>query len=224
MLSMSKLLKQKIIVDETQFPLSETRDTASNTSEATVTKGGVAMAVSDDEIEKIAEKVVDKKVEEKLKEKLAERDLEKKVESKVEEEKLTTAKKVQAIVENPSRNLYDIKAVFPFDLFPDEVHIEETKVNFITRNFFASQQVLSMSFKDIKKVEVQTSIIFAKLHITSWTAVDNIMEVSFLKKHEALKARRIIEGLKLMHEQKVDFSKISTQDLLEKVEHLGSVK
>lgn len=215
---MNKLVKQKIVLEEDQFPLSNHQERTSSTNQ-TSTKD-VTMTVSED----IIDKVVEIKVEEKLKEKLEGTNLEEKVETKVEEEKLKLEKKVKDIVENPSRNLYEIKAVFPFDLFPDRVLVEETKVNVITKSFFASEQVLSISFKDIKKVEVQTSIFFAKLQLTSWTAVNNIMEVAFLKKDEALKGRRIIEGLKQLNEQKVDFSKIPTHQLLEQVEHLGSVK
>lgn len=175
--------------------------------------------VPEEQVKKIAEQVV----EEKLKEQDS-TDVKKIVAAKNEEQKIHNLNKVQQIIASSPRTLYTAKAVFPFDLFPDEIRIEESKVNIISKNFFASAQVQTQSFKDIKKVEVETSIIFAKLRLVSWTPVDSTLEISFLKKDEALKARRIIEGLKTLSEQKVDFSKIPTYELIEQVEHLGSVK
>ena len=56
------------------------------------------------------------------------------------------------------------------------------------------------------------------------STIENNIEVSFLKRTDALKARRIIEGLKILSDQKVDLSHIPTHELIEKVDNLGSVK
>lgn len=52
----------------------------------------------------------------------------------------------------------------------------------------------------------------------------NPPSVKYLKKQEALKARRIIMGLIICHKEKVNLSKISKEELLDKVEEIGRIK
>lgn len=206
---MSKLLKQKVIIDEKQFPYSELSEESELTG--TTQQGEIATPMSDEAIEK----VVEQKVEEKLNEKVS---------SQEHEEKIVAEKKVEQMIDNPSRTLFKTKGIFPFNFFPDEICIEELRVNIITRSFFASQQIQTISYKDLKKIEVETNIFFGTIRFITWTAVENAVQISFLPRDEAFKARRLIEGLKLLNEQDIDLSQIATEELIDKLEHLGSVK
>ncbi len=135
-----------------------------------------------------------------------------------------TREAVKKLMEVSPRSLFTTKAVFPFQFFPDSLSIEETRVNIITKQFFYTQHLTAIGIENIIDVSVQTSIVFATLHITSRMYVQNVVEpfeINFLKKRDAIKARNIIEGLRIMTAKSIDTTKIAVNELINEVEELG---
>jgi hypothetical protein len=120
--------------------------------------------------------------------------------------------------------LFSISTVFPFHLFPTRLSVDKRKVNISKGIFFGSKQVQSMLIVDIDSVVVDTSALFAKLTIRDKLALNLPIFVDFLQKEEALKMRRVIEGLIVGDRSRVDLSVITDENLLPKLEQIGSSK
>lgn len=124
--------------------------------------------------------------------------------------------------ENPV--VMSLTTVFPFQLFPTMLTIEKTKVNVRDTIFFGASEIRSIMISDISSVETQSNLFFATIKIEKRMPPEPPMVISFLKKEEALQARRIIQGLIVTNQNKVDVTKVSTEELKDKVEILGDSK
>lgn len=125
------------------------------------------------------------------------------------------------LVEKSDQLLIKIKAVFPFDFFPNEISVDVNKVN-IVNNYFLSQRVHSILIKDISDIYLDSSILFASLNIIDWGFNNNkSITINYLKKDEASQTLNIIQGLMVSSRQNIDLSKIDVPDFKNKVEILG---
>src|SRR3989344_474735 len=147
----------------------------------------------------------------------------KEAEKKFEEDGLKDKKLLDAIVSH-SREIYRISAIFPFDLFPDDLVIDENKITFITRDFWKVERVHSVYLKDISDCIVQTTIFFASLNVVDLGFRDNWIGINFLKIGDALRARRIIQGLMVAHKLDLDLSAVPVETLDDKMETLGQAQ
>ena len=144
------------------------------------------------------------------------------------------------ITTRTSRQLLDIRAHKPLRLFQDELTIDELKVNFIYRFFFGSEQVRSFLIKDIQSVIVESSAFFSTLKIAVGDFKEitpprpagaepplirpGPMAISFLRRGDAEQARRLIQGLIIMDQQKIDTTKMEVPALVAKAEELGRAR
>ncbi len=128
-----------------------------------------------------------------------------------------------AFSEKSKRTLLRISTVFPFDLFADELIIDESKVSIIIRNFFAVEQIYSIPFSEIVDVIIEAAPLFAtlKLRDRGW---DKSVSIKYLKKDDALKARRIIEGILILQSQKIDLLQFDPPSLSEYLENIGRAR
>jgi hypothetical protein len=113
---------------------------------------------------------------------------------------------------------------FPLDFFPDTLNIEEGRITIINRSFFLSSQIHSVDIKDISNVLVNTAPFFAQLVIVSKTFTRNEIRIKYLRKNEAIYARRIIEGLRIFQGKQIDTSVYSTNELITKLKELSTTK
>lgn len=125
------------------------------------------------------------------------------------------------LLKGANRVLLKTSAVFPFDFFPDEITIDESKVNIIFRDFFLSEDVHSIMIEMIRDIEVEAGPFFAVLKLVPDGYPGHALELRYLKKGDALKARRIIEGLMLARRHGVDPAQLDNLDLIERIETLG---
>lgn len=133
-------------------------------------------------------------------------------------------KKLQSLGLQSDKVLFKVKAVFPFDFFPDELIVDETKVSVVTHTFFASAAIRSVGYDGIFNVITEHSLLFAKLKLTEVVYLDQPLEIDYLKKNDAMRARRIIQGMVMAKKEGIDTSKIDTETLLKKVEDLGRAR
>lgn len=127
------------------------------------------------------------------------------------------------LVEKSDRVLIEIKAVFPFDFFPNEVSVDVNKVNIIN-NYLLSRRIHSVLIKDICDVYVHKGILFSSLNIIDWGFDKNRpISINYLKIGEAEAALKIIQGLLVGVKQNIDLAKIDVPDFKSKVEILGEV-
>jgi len=118
--------------------------------------------------------------------------------------------------------LFKASSVFPFDLFPDEITIDECKINIVFHEFFLSEDIHSITIDMIKDVKVEHGPFFASLKIVPDGYPGQPLEVRYLKKEDAIKARRIVQGLIVARKQGLDPAKLDFYDFINKIESLGA--
>ncbi|MEK7605143.1 MAG: hypothetical protein AAB478_01325 [Patescibacteria group bacterium] len=134
---------------------------------------------------------------------------------KVNEERLNT------LVRGSHQPLFHLSNVFPFDLFTDEITVEIAQVNVIKRYFFATAHLHTIPIKNIADIFLETSLFFASIKIVDISYIESSIQVEYLKKEEACKARRIIQGLVTAKKEDIDFNKIPAKSLVQAIESLG---
>ncbi len=128
------------------------------------------------------------------------------------------------MVKKSNRILYSISShYFPIDLFPNTLVIEEGRVNIVTRQLFSSQ-VYSVDIRNISNVLINTTFFFSQLVIVSKTFEENEIEIQYLRKSEAIFARRIIEGLRTFENQNITTSSYTKKELLLKLQQLSTTE
>ena len=120
-----------------------------------------------------------------------------------------------------ARVILDIKAVFPFNFFPDEVIADEAKVSVHTNYFFYNKEVRSIEYKDIFNIAVQQGLFFATLEIVDRFFSQDPLIIPYLKKKDAIKARRILQGMIITKNEKIETQDLSINELVDKLERIG---
>lgn len=138
------------------------------------------------------------------------------------------SEKFEKLIQKSDRVLLRIKSVFPFELFPDTIVIDESKVNIIHRIFFWTAAIQSIPIAHIQDIEVDTSVLFATLKIlpSGFSVVsmtENWLKVNYLWRNDALRARRIISGLLIASREGVDLIKVDSINFVKKIEQLGKI-
>lgn len=139
--------------------------------------------------------------------------------TKKEEDKQT----VSELIKKSNRCIIRISSLFPWDLFPNTIEVEESRVTFIFHQFLASQ-THSVDIKDISNVFIQSSLFFATLQIVSRTFVQNDITIGHLDAKKAARVKMIIEGLRTFAEHTIDTSNYEVDELIAKIEEFHTNK
>jgi len=135
-----------------------------------------------------------------------------------------TDEKIDKVVEDASAVLYRCSAVFPFDLWPNEIIIDAEKVSIIYHDFFFSESTYSVYLKDIDTMHIECGPFFATLKITHGGYQGNKISIEYLKKEDGKEARRILQGLIIAEKKGLEFAQeSSTEEVKEKAGNIGRV-
>lgn len=157
-----------------------------------------------------------------LETKQIQKDARKDVAEELIKDRVTNEQKLDDLVRHSEKKLFECKGVFPFDLFPDTLTIEMNQVHVSSKAFFKSKRIHSVALRDISDVFVETSPFYATLKLIDRNFIENQISIPFLKKAEAIKAQRIIQGLVVAEREGVDVTKVHDAELVEKLEALGA--
>lgn len=133
--------------------------------------------------------------------------------TKVEEDRQT----VSDLIAKSNRPIISISSLFPWDLFPNTIIVEENRVTFIFRQFLSSQSH-SIEIKDISNVFIESSLFFATIQVVSRTYIQNDVKIGNLYRKKAIKVQRIIEGLRIFREHNINTSNYEVDELIAKTE------
>lgn len=131
--------------------------------------------------------------------------------------------KFEKIVAKSERVLFTASTIFPFHFFPSQLIIDQNKVSVIEKNFFWSETIRSVMIKNILDITIDTAPLFAHLVIIDVGFKEDAIKLNYLRKKDALLARKIIQGLIVAIKEGVDLSDISGEQLIQKLEGLGQV-
>lgn len=127
-------------------------------------------------------------------------------------------------VEASQRILYKAKNIFPFDFFPDEIIIDEHKVDIITGHFFYSKEIFSIPIQNISGVNSSFNLFFGQLRIEAWGLTRVPPPIKYLPKQHAIEARRIISGLVMAHNENIELNGIPLPETKQKLELIGRAR
>ncbi|MCS7091980.1 MAG: hypothetical protein NZM26_01360 [Patescibacteria group bacterium] len=94
---------------------------------------------------------------------------------------------------NFNRELFRVKAYWPFDFFPDELVIQEKTISVIRREFLFSY-VETIPVKDVGRIVLTHSPFFDSITIIGKNPA-HTLEIKMLPKGKAKVAKEIIDGL-----------------------------
>ena len=124
-------------------------------------------------------------------------------------------------VKNPRDVYFYAKSVFPFDLFPDEIIIDENKVDIIHSQFFMGREVFSIPIRNINSVSSNSNGIFGSVSIEVIGFHQDPEPILFLWSADAARARRIINGLVCSNKQQPSIDSFSKKERMKNIEQLG---
>lgn len=109
------------------------------------------------------------------------------------------------VVKKSNKIIFSISSVFPFDLFPDTLTIQENKVKIIFHHFPMSYQIHAVLFRDITDVVVDTHLFLSTLTMIDSSNYRFPIEISVrnLQIDDALRARDIIQDLVAAQRQRI---------------------
>lgn len=94
-----------------------------------------------------------------------------------------------------SGEIAHIKAIFPFQLFPDELIVRQETITLITRHGPGMRQSRTIHLDDIAQVEADLGPIFAHLHIIPKLRTEKEMLIDRISRKQALKVERLVEEM-----------------------------
>lgn len=120
--------------------------------------------------------------------------------------------------------LYRVKAIFPFDLFPEELVVDAYKVDVISRYFFGSEQIKSIPLQEIASMTVVSTPFFASLQIVNRLPMNSVIEIKYLPIAQALEFRKLTQGLIVANNQKIDLQKMTPEEIVMAIDKLGDAQ
>lgn len=142
------------------------------------------------------------------------------VKGEAKQEEIET-QKFKETVEHGQRVLFKTSAVFPFDLFPNQITVDINQVNVIIRIFFWAERRHSILIRDISDVLIDTGPFFATIKIIDFGFREDSIDIGFLKRGDAIRLRQIIQGLMVLSRQGIDLSHVSFDYICQEIEELG---
>ena len=130
----------------------------------------------------------------------------------------------QRTLDASHRILYDCRTVFPFDLFPDRIIIDENKVDLIYGIFFFTNQVFTIPIKNINGATSTTGIFFGSLDIEIMGYNVNPESVRYLHNNDAIALRRVINGLVIAYKEGIVLSKLPLDKAKNQIEEIGRAR
>jgi hypothetical protein len=126
------------------------------------------------------------------------------------------------VVSNSHEAIMTASTVFPFTLFPDTVTINRAKLTIVHRIFFKVAETISIRVEDILNVTSSVGPFFGSVQIhTKFFDPAKPYTVNFLRRSDALKIDRIMQGYSIATQESIDLSVLDTRELAARLDELG---
>jgi uncharacterized membrane protein len=139
----------------------------------------------------------------------------------VAESPKTDVEKLINVTEAAQKPLLTAQTVFPFVLFPGTIDIDRQKVTIVHRSFFRVASTFSLQIEDLQVVTVDVGPFFGSVHLASKFFIDNLQTIDFLKRADAVKIQRLLQGYMIAKQRGIDCSAIDEKQLLTLLNDLG---
>lgn len=132
-------------------------------------------------------------------------------------------KELREAIQGSQEVLATATTAFPFNLFPDTITIDRTKVTITRRAFFRVAEVMSLRVEDILNVTANVGPFLGSLEIVSrvFNSEKPSFSVKYLWRKDVVDLKHILEGYVIALQQKIDCSALSRDELVGMLEKLG---
>lgn len=120
--------------------------------------------------------------------------------------------------------LFKLSTFWPLKFFPVHIAIEKERVVIIFREFMKSGQIISLTCNILQEVAVESGPLFSTLKLTTNKPLEPILAVKYLKKKDAIKACRMIQGLIIACKNDIKLDSGNPKALANKIEELGKIQ
>jgi len=117
--------------------------------------------------------------------------------------------------------LFTARTVFPFSFFPDTVTVDREKVTIVNRTFFRVAEIVSTRIHDVLNVTADVGPFFGAVHIHTRYFDNDSYSVKFLRRTEALRLKRILQGYVIACQKGIDCEKYTTKELAQLLDDIG---
>ena len=134
----------------------------------------------------------------------------------------TSREDLRSIAERSHEVIAQATTVFPFVLFPDTVTLDRTKVTIYKKNFFWSEDVVSIRIEDVLNATAGTNLIFGSLNVSSrvMNSTDHYL-IKFLWKNDALHLKHLIQGYVIAQHNNIQVTHLPKEELIATLKELG---
>lgn len=136
--------------------------------------------------------------------------------------KKTSNRKIVA-ASNVSPVLLSAKGNWFFDMFQDQLIIEEKRIIIKRRYFPYFTHIISIPVQRITVFEVTHSLFFSAVHIKGSYGDNWDTTFQWMSHKDAQKAKDIIDGLRLKESESVDLPRYNIRDFVRTLQVMGSV-
>lgn len=141
---------------------------------------------------------------------------------KPEDRPIDPAVQLSEAITNSQEVLFTAKTVFPFTLFPDTITLDREKLTIAHRFFIRVAEELSIRIEDILNITADVGPIFGSIKLqTRFFDPSKPYTISYLKRNDALRVKRIVQGHIIATQKKIDCSVFSGKQLAELLDDLG---
>jgi hypothetical protein len=130
--------------------------------------------------------------------------------------------KMELLAKQSERKLYELRSIWPFDFFVDRLTISDKKITIRKGLDFWTEDVRPLLISDILSVDVTTSFWFATMVIELRAFQQSPDPIRFLWRTEAAYARRLITGLIVCQQEKINCEEMPIDELIPYLEKIGS--
>lgn len=115
--------------------------------------------------------------------------------------------------------------VFPLTFFPDSVILDRTKLTVIRRNFFFSEDVMSIRIEDILNVSANVGPFFGSITIaTRVMSTDDHFTIYNFLREDVMHLKHMIHGYVIARHNNIPCDHLTLEQLIHTLEELGHDK
>ncbi len=126
------------------------------------------------------------------------------------------------VIEQSNEVLARASTIFPLKLFPDTVILDRAKLTVIRRQFFYSEDVMSIRIEDILNVSASVGPFFGSLTVaTRVLSSDDHFTINKLTRRDAQHLKHIIQGYVIARHNAIECDHLTLEQLINTLHELG---
>ncbi len=134
---------------------------------------------------------------------------------------IDNAQKLEKLVGRSEEVIFCTTTIFRFNPERYELLIDRAKITVIKRLFLLADNITSIGLNEVLSVRLNAGPFFGSLTLKA-RYVDQPIVITYLSRHKAFKAKRIIEGLIIANNKGINLDEIPIDELTAEIIRIGT--